>query len=108
MPTVQKHLPGTPSWFDLMTPDVARARAFYGELLGWSFDVGPAEAGFYTQCKVGERNAAGMGQLPPGAPFPTAWTVYFSVEDADASAARIRERGGQVVMGPMDVFDAGR
>ena len=28
--------PGTPSWVELSSPDVAASAAFYGELMGWS------------------------------------------------------------------------
>lgn len=108
MSNVDKHAPGTPSWFDLMTPDLEGARKFYGDLFGWTFDVGAPEMGYYTMCKLDGRNAAGMGKRPDDAPYPTAWSIYFSTENADASAAAIREAGGQVMMGPMDVMEQGR
>lgn len=108
MSTIDKHIPGTVAWFDLMTPNLERARAFYGGLFGWKFEVGPAETHFYTMCRIGDRNAAGMGQQPENAPYPSAWNCYFGSESADADAARVKENGGQVVMGPMDVMGEGR
>ena len=36
------------------------------------------------------------------------WTTYLASEDADATAARIREAGGAVLVEPFDVFDSGR
>jgi hypothetical protein len=108
MSNVDRHAPGTPSWFDLMTPDPEGARKFYGEIFGWTFDIGGPESGHYTMCKLGGRNAAGMGKRPDNAPFPAAWNVYFSTEDVDAHCGRVREAGGQVMMPPMDVMDAGR
>ena len=30
--------PGTPSWTDLTTPDLAASEQFYGTLFGWAFD----------------------------------------------------------------------
>lgn len=108
MTHVSSHRPGTPCWVDLMTPDVEAARSFYGALFDWTFDIGGPESYGYTMCKLGGRNAAGMGQKPPDAPFPSAWSVYFAVADADETAAKIRGAGGQVVMEPMDVSDAGR
>lgn len=108
MPIVERHAYGTPAWADLMTPDLERARAFYGPLFGWEFAIGGAESGFYTTCKRGARAVAGMGKQPEGAPYPTSWNVYFAVESADATTARVLEHGGQVPMGPMDVFGEGR
>jgi hypothetical protein len=37
------------------------------------------------------------------AEVPSHWAVYFSVDDADAAAAKIAELGGKVLMGPMDI-----
>jgi hypothetical protein len=30
---------GVPSWADLTVPDVAAAKAFYAEVLGWSYQA---------------------------------------------------------------------
>jgi len=55
---------------------------------------------------IGGKNVAGIGPAQdPGPPF---WTVYVSVADLDATAAKIAGAGGTVVAGPMDVLDAGR
>src|SRR5262245_15815094 len=108
MTTVERHPPGTISWFDLMTPDPERARIFYAGLFGWDYQIGPAETGRYTMCLLGGRPAAGLGQMPPGASFPPAWNVYFAVDEADTFAARIKAEAGQVPMGPMDVMEEGR
>jgi uncharacterized protein len=108
MTTVKQHAPGTVSWVDLTTPDPEGAQRFYGELFGWKFSIGGPETGHYTMCQLGSDSVAGLGAMPPGAQFPSAWTVYFATADADASAARIGELGGQVMMGPMDVMQQGR
>ena len=34
------------------------------------------------------------------AEVPSHWVVYFAVDDADAAVAKIRELGGQVMVGP--------
>jgi predicted enzyme related to lactoylglutathione lyase len=33
---------------------------------------------------------------------PAHWNVTFAVDDADASAAKVTELGGRVIMGPFD------
>lgn len=108
MSNVDGHDAGTPTWFDLMTPDLAGAQKFYGELFGWTFIQGTAETMYYTMCQKNGRNAAGMGKRPEDAPYPTSWSVYFDSKDVDATAAKIREFGGQLMMEPMDVMDQGR
>lgn len=108
MSHVEKRTPGTTSWVDLMTDDTEAARRFYGELFNWTFEVGPPESGHYTMCKLNGRNVAGIGTKPPGVPMPNAWSMYIAVESAEAAAAKIREAGGAVTMGPMDVMGEGR
>lgn len=108
MTSIDKHPTNVPSWFDLMTPDPDKARAFYGALFGWDYHVTGAEYGGYAMAHVAGRTAAGIGQLPPNAPYPSTWTVYFNVESADATASAITQAGGTVMMAPMDVGDQGR
>jgi predicted enzyme related to lactoylglutathione lyase len=43
---------------------------------------------------------------PPG--VPSAWATYFASSDVEATAAKVKNAGGQLVMEPMDVMDAGR
>jgi predicted enzyme related to lactoylglutathione lyase len=99
---------GMPSWADLMTDDPEAARAFYGALFGWTFDIGGPESGHYTMCKTGAHNAAGLGGKPPGAAMPNAWTLYLAVDDLDATCRKLAEAGGRVTMPPMQVMDAGK
>lgn len=107
MAKVETRLAGTPAWFDLMTPDLEGARKFYGELFGWNFLVGKPEMGYYTMCRLGDANAAGMGLRPKDAPYPTAWSIYFKSDDINASVAAVKANGGQVTMGPLDVSGEG-
>jgi predicted enzyme related to lactoylglutathione lyase len=108
MPQVDRHVVGTPNWFDLMTPDGEKARAFYSKLFGWDFNVGGAEMGGYSMCLKNGQPVAGMGPMPENAPFPTAWSVYFETANVDASVEAVKANGGQVTMPPMDVMEEGR
>jgi predicted enzyme related to lactoylglutathione lyase len=101
--------PSTVSWVDLQTPDLDKARKFYGELLGWSFVGGDdPNTGFYTMAQLGGRNVAGMAKLQAGSPFPPMWSVYLAVDDANEIARKVTEAGGKVVVPPMDVMEEGR
>lgn len=105
----EKAAPSTVSWVDLQTPDPAKARKFYGELLGWTFVGGDdPNTGYYTMAQLGGRNVAGLAKLREGSPFPPMWSLYLAVEDADAIARKITEAGGKVVVPPMDVMEEGR
>ncbi|MBV8464255.1 MAG: VOC family protein, partial [Acidimicrobiales bacterium] len=107
MPTVDEYAPGTPSWVDLASTDLPTAVGFYTKLFGWKADDQGPEAGNYHMFMKGDQPiAGGMGTQAEGQ--PSAWMSYVSVDDADATAARIRDAGGTLVVEPMDVMTVGR
>jgi predicted enzyme related to lactoylglutathione lyase len=99
---------GTFCWFELLTPDVAQASDFYGQVIGWrteaATDVPDIE---YHLFKRGEDNAAGLMKLPEGVPV-SHWLMYVAVPDVDAATARAEELGATVLHGPFDVPGTGR
>ena len=112
MPKVSSYLHGTPSWLDLATPDTAAAQDFYGSLFGWSYDAQPTGGGSdYIMCNKGGSAAAGMMELSPemaASGMPPVWSSYISVDDLDATVAKVEAAGGQIMRPAMDVMDAGR
>ncbi len=113
MPTRTEYAPGTPSWTDLATPDLAASRQFYGTLFGWDFadeDTGDPENP-YVMVRQGGNDVAGMMKLSPemqAGGMPPVWSTYVTVTDVDAAATKAKELGGVVLSGPMDVMEAGR
>jgi predicted enzyme related to lactoylglutathione lyase len=108
MPTRNSAWPnGTPCWIDYGVPDVEAAKQLYATVLGWTYEGGDPEYGGYLTCLRNGLQAAGMApqQNPDD---PPRWTTYFATDDADGTAARIREAGGTVVLEPMDVGPMGR
>ncbi|MFC8132329.1 VOC family protein [Streptomyces sp. NPDC057302] len=98
---------GTPCWADAMFPDVAAAKSFYGELLGWTFDSGSEEFGGYTQARSDGKAVAAVVPRMQGMDGPAAWNLYFASPDAAATAAKIRDSGGTLAVEPMRVGDFG-
>ncbi|MFF2045524.1 VOC family protein [Kitasatospora sp. NPDC058170] len=108
MPAVKLRLAqGTPCWVSLMTDDLAGARAFYGELLGWTYTPGPTGLGDYVRAELDGAPVAGLG-VASVAGFPVQWTTYFAADSADEVAQRVRECGGTVAVGPLQSERAGR
>jgi hypothetical protein len=93
---------------DLGVDDIKKAVTFYSAQFGWDIEEGGPDVGGYSLAKIGGRNVAGIGPKMGGEQQPTMWTTYLAVDDADATAAKIRNAGGQVIMGPMDVMELGR
>jgi predicted enzyme related to lactoylglutathione lyase len=106
MPELPRRTPGTVGWHELYTSDGKAAFDFYAGQFGWdevrTMDMGPM--GIYRIFGWHPDGDGGMMNHPqPGA--PPAWLFYFCVEDIDAAAERVRDGGGEVLMGPMEVPD---
>jgi predicted enzyme related to lactoylglutathione lyase len=108
MPRVDGVTFGAPCWFDLSTSDLARAKAFYGELFGWSATDTGDEFGNYNIVSKGGADLAGMaGKMPGMDDMPDAWTVYLAVEDIQAAVEKTKAAGGQVMFDAMEIGDQG-
>ncbi len=102
--------PGAFTWNELNTRDPDAAKAFYTAVFGWEVtehDMG--EMGSYVEWKQGEDSIGGMMDMRGRVPdeVPAHWLTYFAVEDTDAAVARVKELGGGVAFGPIDIM-AGR
>ena len=116
--------PGTWNRSNLLTSDLDGAKSFYGAVFGWKADDTefggvlwrlPGYADFLEQFDPGLRQrhsdfgapagfSEAIGWMMPAEPGqPPQWSVTFSVDDADAIAARTVELGGWVVMAAVDV-----
>ncbi|WP_367123903.1 VOC family protein [Streptomyces phytohabitans] len=104
-----RHTTGTPCWASLMVHGLPASREFYTGLFGWEYRPGPRRLEPYVLAVVGGRDVAGMGEVTTARAQPhSAWLPYLATADADLTAALVRECGGTVAVGPLDVEDAGR
>lgn len=100
---------GAFSWCELMTTDVAAAKAFYTQLLGWTIEDMPMQDMTYTVLKVGDEAVGGMMPMPPQAQgAPPHWGTYVTVADVDATAALAEALGGKLIVPPTDIPGVGR
>lgn len=99
--------PGALAWNELNTRDLEASKSFYGAVFGWGFETNDmGEMGKYTTITLGGNPVGGildMGEREVPAEIPPHWLVYFAVEDTDATIAQAKERGGDVMMGPVDI-----
>jgi predicted enzyme related to lactoylglutathione lyase len=117
---------GSLNFNDLNTRDPEGAKAFYGAVFGWdTLEMGGgfamwALAGYGdhlealnpgTREGMAEMGAperfedvvASLAPIPEDQPdTPPHWGLTFAVDDADATAKRAEELGGQVVVPPLD------
>jgi predicted enzyme related to lactoylglutathione lyase len=92
--------PGTVTWNELITTDPSSTK-FYEQVAGMTTSTMDMGQGDYTLFHAGDQMVGGT--TPPQMEgVPTHWHVYFSVDDADATAAKITELGGTILVPPFD------
>jgi predicted enzyme related to lactoylglutathione lyase len=83
------------TWFEVQTPDPAKAKAFYGAAFGWTFT--DDESG-YVLIGQGEQAAIGGGIAPIPADEATRALFLVQVPDVEGALERVRDAGGAVIM----------
>lgn len=80
-------------YFTLDTGDIAKARAFYGALFGWTFDEAASKS-TYAHVKDSDPPFGFVkAERPSSEP-----NLYFRVDDIAAACARVTELGGKAAM----------
>jgi uncharacterized protein len=88
--------------FELPVKDTARAKAFYSEIFGWTFQDMPDYAMFTTPGR-----AVGGGLFKPSAEQPPKVTNYLQVDSIDDTAKRIKGQGGKLITQKTEVAGHG-
>ncbi len=110
MPKLPPNHLGTVGWRELYAADAATVFGFYADAFGWTkgeaLDMGLM--GTYQLFKTPGDTAAvgGIMTRPPGVPFPY-WGFYFNVDGIEQSAERVKQQGGKILNGPMQVPGGG-
>ncbi|MBM7649746.1 putative enzyme related to lactoylglutathione lyase [Bacillus ectoiniformans] len=96
-----------PIHFEIHVEDMERAKKFYGEVFGWSFQDWSEYAGMpYFGAVTGDEHEPGInGALmkrqsasPETSQALNGFACTMGVEDYDATEAKILENGGKVAM----------
>jgi predicted enzyme related to lactoylglutathione lyase len=96
--------PGKFVWHDLTTDDPAAAKKFYGALLGWQYVDTTVLGQPYTVARIGKTPVSGIHvPNPERGKTPAHWLSYMSVADVDASVAKAKTGGGELLAGPVDL-----
>jgi len=96
--------------FDIDADDPERAIGFYGDIFGWKFDKweGPMEYWLVTTGPDDEPGInGGLGSRSEGGLSFNTYCNTIEVTDADAYAAKVREKGGQVLSDRMPIPGVG-
>jgi len=106
------HAHGRFCWYDLVTTDVAAAKAFYTEVFGWkTAEWDESEQYTHLQAAGAPAPFGGMMTLPDTAKAmgaPPHWLAYVDVHDVAATAKRAEALGGKVHQPPTDIPKTGQ
>ena len=85
--------PGDIVHFEINTRDPQRSKKFYSQLFGWKYKDSDIPGVEYYLID-GVTPSGGINPLPQD-PKVKAPTVYFGIEDIDATLKKVRENGGK-------------
>ena len=95
--------PGCFVWYELLTTDVAAAKAFYNSVFGWEVQDASTPDLPYALFNAAKVPISGLMDLPEEGRRmgvkPT-WMAYVGVNDVDVTAERIKRLGGTVYVPP--------
>ena len=97
-------------WNELMTRDVEKAKKFYGDVIGWTFDGMPMPDGTYWVAKMGDKPVGGLFPLtsPQFDGVPESWMAYLAVDDVDARVKKAQAAGAKLMRPIFDIPGVGR
>ena len=102
---------GTFHWNELMARDIAAAKKFYADTIGWTYDGMPTPDGkTYWVAKMGDQPVAGLFDIsgPDYKGMPDGWMPYLAVDDVDARAKKAVAAGARMMKPAFDVPGVGR
>jgi len=101
---------GSFRWNELMARDVEKAKKFYTEALGWSFEGMPMPTGTYWVAKSGDKPVGGIFDMsrPEFGQVPECWMAYLAVDDVDARVKKAQSLGATLMKPIFDVPGVGR
>jgi predicted enzyme related to lactoylglutathione lyase len=98
-------------WYEYMGDDLRASVSFYTKVVGWTAKDAGMSSFPYELLSVGDTMVAGMMAIPPDAKamgVRPSWIGYIWVEDVDAAARKLTEKGGRVYREPSDIPGIGR
>ena len=109
-PASSERHPGKLIFVQLVTPDLAAAKQFYGGLLGWTFRDFQADGTRYAEAYLDGQPVAGLvhKELPAGGKRQPAWLGFFAAADVDAAKKVALQNGAKELFGPHNIPDRGR
>jgi uncharacterized protein len=90
---------------ELSTPDVAKAKEFYGKLFNWTFTDNDMGGGMiYTTFTPDSGPGGGLFSMPG---VDTGWRAYVGVDDINTATTKATSLGAKIIRGPEEIPNVG-
>ena len=99
------HAPGTFCFAELVSPDVASAKQFYGDLFGWTTDAVTSSSGPYFLFQIDGQVVGGLRAITRGR---QRWIPYLAVERLEPTVAHAERLGARLGDEPFEVSGVAR
>ena len=93
-------------WNEYLAEDLEKSKAFYGKIFGWNFSSMSKVPGMnYWLAKAGDREIAGITNLPKLQFSSNQWLIYIKITNIDDLTARVPNLGGRIIKEPFNITD---
>jgi len=110
MRNFKQNEPNTLGWAELNSRGLERVIPFYESVFGWTHKTSPfGEGQEYTEFQLDGESIAGALEMMPNIPaeVPSYWSVYFKVDDVDATFQKAIGLRATEMVAPQD-YPGGR
>ena len=96
-------------WHEMMTADIEKTKAFYGEVFGWKFKDMNMAGMNYPMIYVGENSIGGLMQMSAQqqANMPPHWIGHIGTDNLANVLEATKANGGNIASGPNEVPNMG-
>jgi len=106
-PATNSHNQGQVIWRDLATPDVEKAKAFYGSVFGWTFEDQGKGKDRYTTIRHNGKAIGGMLPMADVEGQRGEWICSFSSPHVPTAVEKIQAKGGKLLGSPTQLNGRG-
>jgi predicted enzyme related to lactoylglutathione lyase len=108
VPATSEHHAGKRIFAELVTPDLAASKQFYGKLFGWTFQDYEQRDIMFTQASLDGQLVGGMFQrpLPPGR--HPGWISFIATADVSKTDALAAQNGATLLLSPRPMANLGQ
>ena len=87
-------------WFEIPVNDMDRGKKFYETVLGiqlYPLALGPLTMSLFSMARGAEGASGALVKAQTYVPSHSGSMVYFSVDDIEATLARVEKNGGKII-----------